>query len=316
MGEEVEAFEEEWAEYCKAKYCVVVSSGTDALYLAIRCLGITDVEILTTPFTFFATTGAIMMSGNIPRFVDVEPDGNIDIGKEPVSYLCALPVHLYGKPAKLEKHDQRYVIEDACQAHGLPLRGHLQCFSFYPTKNLGAYGQAGAIVTNIGELVEKLRWLRVHGEKERFVHYEVTGNYRMDELQASILRVKLPHLNKWNQARRDVAGLYQELLGNVGGITLPEDDLYHCYHIYAIRVKNRDSLARFLAENGIQTAVRYPLPMHLQPALEYLGYKKGDFPVAEEWAETNLSLPMYPELTQEQVEYVCSKIKGWVRDKS
>ena len=310
MGEEVEAFEEEWAEYCKARYCIGVSSGTDALYLALKALGITGQKVVTTPFTFFATTQAIIASGNYPVFTDVDETGNlppIDFGDD-----VAIPVHLYGRPGEWKGSK---VIEDSAQAHGLPLSGIAACFSFYPTKNLGAIGQAGAVVTNDLALANEIRKLRTYGEIGRFIHYRLTGNHRMDELQAAILRVKLPYLRGWNKTRRDRALQYGASLDSVSSIVhLPKYHPQHKYHIFAVRIKDRDSLAGYLKEKGIQTSVRYPLPMHLQPALEYLGwYHEGDFPNAEAWAKENLSLPMYPELTLDQVGYVCERVKEWVR---
>lgn len=306
MGAEVALFEREWAEYCGAKYCVGVSSCTDALYLALRAIG-GKRSVTTTPYTFFATTQAIISSGNYPVFVDVDETGNLppmDFGDQ-----VALPVNLYGRPGEWKGSN---IIEDAAQSHGVPLRGKIACHSFYPTKNLGAFGQAGAVVTNDQALVDFIREMRTYCERERFVHYGVTGNYRMDELQAAILRTKLPYLGSWNGARRDVAREYRELLDPMKEvIRLPEDHPQHVYHIYAIRCKDRDDLAKYLGENGIQTSIRYPLPMHLQPALNYLGYHKGDFPNAEAWAKENLSLPMFPEMTGEQVEYVCDKVKEW-----
>jgi len=309
MGNEVERFEEEWARYCGAKYCVAVSSGTDALYLALM-VSCVNSQVITTPATFFATTQAIIQSGNYPMFIDVDESGNLpphDFGSK-----VAMPVHLYGRPGNWKGSS---IIEDSAQAHGIPLTGEMACFSFYPTKNLGAMGQAGAVVTNDEFLAHKIRELRTYGERERFVHYGKTGNHRMDELQAAILRCKLPHLNEWNSRRRRWAELYRELLAPVSDIIkLPEDSPQHVYHIYAIRCRDRDDLARYLGSKGIQTAVRYPVPMHLQPALKYLGYKRGDFPIAEGWAETNLSLPMYPELTLGQISYVCTRIIEWVRE--
>ena len=307
MGEEVKAFEREWADYCGMRHCVGVSSGTDALYLALKAVCI-DPRVVTTPLTFFATTQAIIQSGNYPSFVDVDESGNLppyDFGSK-----VAVPVHLYGRPGSWKGEN---LIEDCAQVHGYKPTGRAACFSFYPTKNLGAMGQAGAIVTDDGILAHKLREMRTYGERERFVHYGLTGNLRMDEIQAAILRVKLPHLDLWNNQRRARAGIYGELLSSVSDvIKLPEDHPDHVYHIYAIRCKDRDSLAKYLKGQGIQTAVRYPLPMHLQPALEYLGYSKGNFPQAEAWAEENLSLPMYPELTVNQINYVCSEVKKWV----
>ena len=604
MGEEVEAFEEEWARYCEAKYCVGVSSGTDALYLSLKALlgnvpGDYDsywtgrrYEVLTTPFTFFATTQAILQAGFYPKFIDVEQNtGNIKFPNywEPKGLLAAVPVHLYGRPVA-QFSGPGPVIEDSAQAHGIPLTGKAaclsphtkvttlegrkpikwvrvgdyvlthrkryqrvlevhkrrysgpwtllwigspnrnkrwtkfslsatsehpvlsyrsgekkwvpigeiipgdwvymeiksceicskpipalwklceacnpsqlkevrqkisksksmgmekppkllrhyyedvlpyseklkgegyrvipigkaipdiiaikdnkviavevekrairekrqqvyndgaggfydevlwvslkkgtknkaklpyeiedglarvpvagvekvdraekrvynlsveedesyfasrlvvhNCFSFYPTKNLGTMGQAGAVVTDNKELADKVREMRTYGERERFVHYGITGNHRMDELQAGILRAKLPHLNEWNSRRRFRAAMYRELLAPVSDVIhLPGDHPQHVYHMYVIRTKDRDNLAEYLSTCGVQTAVRYPVPMHLQPALKYLGYREGEFPNAEAWAKENLSLPMYPELTASQVEYVYEKIKEWV----
>ncbi len=313
MGDEVDAFEKEWAEYCQARYCIGVSSGTDALSLAIKVLGLRDLPIMTTPLTFFSTVEAIIESRNKPVFMDVGYDGNIDVTNV-TGVPCSIPVHLYGNPAVIPSARSCYVIEDSCQAHGLPLRGDIACFSFFPSKNLGAYGQAGAIVTNNAgrKWVGKLRELREHGQRERFVHYNIGGNYRMDELQAAILRAKLPHLDEWNDQRRMIADSYRQSLSNLPGIILPEDHPQHVYYAFAIRTKERDKLAVFLKEAGIETLVRYPVPMHLMPALKHLGYKVGDFPMAEERTKTNLSLPIYPEMTDSQVEYVAKRVKAWM----
>ena len=334
MGQEVEQWESEWARFCGAEYAVGVSSGTDALYLAITAVTLVDggdkiratveqekpLNILTTPFTFFATSQAIIHSGNQPVFMDVDETGNIDMGAVdllnfPYDVHLALPVHLYGRPAPIPP-GWPPIIEDSAQAHGLPLSPNARaaCFSFYPSKNLGAMGQAGAVVTNDPEIASLVRELRTYGERERFVHYAPTGNYRMDEMQAAILRAKLPHLLDWNYKRSVFARAYLAHLSRVPGIVLPQYDAQHTWHIFAIRVtdpRGRDDLAKFLAEQGIQTAVRYPLPLHLQPALLYLGGKKGDFPNAEIWAKTNLSLPIWPEMELAQVEYVCEKVKEW-----
>ena len=311
MGPEVEAFEEEWAEYCGARYCIGVSSGTDALYLALIAYKGENLpkQVITTPLTFFATTQAIIQAGMTPRFIDVDSTGNLpDIKSE--LYLI-LPVHLYGRPGNWTGDN---VIEDAAQAHGVKLKGKVMCTSFYPTKNLGAYGQAGAVVTNDERLAKSVRVMSTFCVRERFVDYGLTGYFRMEELQAAILRVKLPYLDMWNNLRREIARKYRErLLSLKDLIQLPEDHPQHVYHIYAIRCKRRDELAAFLNQHGIQTAVRYPVPMHLQPALRYLGHHKGDFPQAEAWAKENLSLPMYPEMNQEQVEYVCEKVHEWAK---
>jgi len=313
MGKEVQLFEEEWADYCKAKYCVGLSSCTDALYLALRYVFETlDIDlrdpplVITSPATFYATTQAIVHARGFPAFMDIDETDNLppqDFGE-----TVALPVNLYGRPGDWKGE---YVIEDAAQSHGIPLRGLAACFSFYPTKNLGAIGQAGAIVTNNLDMARAIREMRTYGERERFVYYNTTGNYRMDEIQAAILRAKLPHLTEWNQGRRYIAGIYRDLLEGLGRITLPVDHPEHVYHAYVIKCGNRDDLANYLREWGVQTSMRYPIPSHLQPALGYLGYKKGDFPFAEAWAKENLNLPMYPEMAGNQAEYVCEKIIEW-----
>lgn len=307
MGEKVKEFEAKWADFCGMKYCVGVSSGTDALYLSLKSL-CNNTQVITTPFTFFATTQAIVQSGNYPTFIDVDESGNLP----PYDFRSdvAMPVHLYGRPGNWKG---TRVIEDCAQVHGYKPTGRLACFSFYPTKNLGAMGQAGAVVTNDETLAHKIREMRTYGERARFVHHEMTGNYRMDEIQAVILLCKLPHLDLWNSKRGDVAATYNEMLSSVGPfIKLPKGHPGHVYHMYVIRCKERDSLAGYLGVNGIQTAVRYPVPMHLQPIIKPFGYQKGDFPQAEAWANENLSLPMYPEMTLDQIEYVCDKVKKWV----
>ena len=322
MGGEVLQFEGEWAEYCKAKYCVGVSSGTDALYLALKSLLELGTlkehdKVITTPATFFATVQSIVAAGLDPVFMEIEEDFNIDLSKRPKGpksvASALLPVNLYGRPALVPNvvDSIEPVVEDSAQAHGIGHRSTLSCWSFYPTKNLGAMGQAGAVVTNDMGLADSIRELRTYGERERFVHYSTTGNHRMDEIQAAILRVKLPHLDEWNQLRRERASWYREELKGIDKVLLPEDHPQHVYHAYVVRLKERKGLADFLAKHGIQTAVRYPVPMHLQPALSCLGYKRGDFPQAEAWADENLNLPMYPELTREQVEYVCGRVHEW-----
>lgn len=310
MGREVEQFEQEWAAFCRAKYCVGVSSGTDALYLALEA---TKTEwgrwIITTPTTFFATTQAILFQ-DTPHFIDIDKTGNLpdqDFGDE-----WALPVNLYGYPGNWRG---KHVIVDAAQSHGVPLKGELcHCHSFYPTKNLGAMGQAGAIVTNDEGFYKAIKELRTYGERERFVHYALTGNHRMDEMQAAILSAKLPYLREWNLDRRHRANIYRAMLKEVKGIVLPVDHIDHTYHIFAIRCKERDALANYLKERGIQTAVRYPVPMHQQPAIVYL-CPHEHYPEAEALAKENLSLPMYPELPLASVKYVCQCITEWSNER-
>ena len=331
MGEEVEAFESEWANYCKAKYCVGFSSCSDALYVAVRLLAKRGERVITTPFTFFATSWAIIRAGCIPVFVDVDW-GSGNLPDEDFKDELALPVHLYGRPGNWRGNR---LVEDSAQAHGIPLTGRISCYSFYPTKNLGAVGQAGALVTNDEGIAKLAKELRNYCERGRFVHHGTAGgNLRMDELQAAILRAKLPHLKEWNRLRRGVAQVYRGFLLDLveeeeeirqeedltvresyRWVRLPEDHPQHVYHIFAIRASNRDSLRAYLSEQGVQTAVRYPVPMHLQPALKGLDYSEGDLPHAEAWARENLSLPMYPELNSTQVEYVCDKVREWVRGK-
>ena len=308
-GEEVEKFEEEWATYCKAKFCIAVSSGTDALYLALAALyqGIHGHTLWTTPRTFIAVAEAAQRAKYKLRFWDK----NV-VAKDIRHPHIAIPVSLYGMPHNEVWPEGIRVIEDLAQAHSHPLRGFAACFSFYPTKNLGAVGQAGAIVTNNASLAGEIRWLHNHSEKGgRFSSTSLSGgNYRMDELQAAILRVKLPHLDAWNKRRREIAKLYREKLAGIEGIKLPQDHPEHVYHIFAVETPKRDQLASYLKEKGVQTAVRYPIPLHLQPALSHLGYKKGDFPEIERWADETLSLPIYPEMENSAVEYVCKSITG------
>lgn len=331
MGEEVEGFETEWARYCGAKHCIGVSSGTDALHLSLRAVTWfrkQAVRVLTTPFTFFATTQAIIQSGNRPVFIDVDIyTGNIHLEKGPSTLAhFALPVHLYGRPTPIPERSITAsgrvigfpvpIIEDSAQAHGVPLRGTAACHSFYPSKNIGAIGQAGAVVTNDADLAARVRELRVYGERERFVHHATTGNHRMDELQAAILRVKLRHLPTWTMKRRGIAGIYMNRLNGLPGIVVPPDHRQHVYHIFAIRVtdpRGRDDLARFLTERGVETAVRYPVPLHLQPALAFLGHKEGDFPNAERWAREVLTLPIYSEMDMDMVNFVAEGVRQWTQ---
>ena len=311
-GEEVEKFESEWAEYCKAKYAVAVSSGTDALYLAARVYATWQTNTWTTPRTFIGTVEPLIRNQKYHQYNPVlilSDDSPPAKNKESLVYV---PVHLYGYPTPIPKKRDYKVIEDSAQAHGQPLRGDAACFSYYPTKNLGAVGQGGSVVSNDKDFIDAVRILRSHGETGgRFRHQYLSGNYRMDELQAAILRAKLPHLDAWNKRRREIAKLYCQHLAGVEGIALPKDHLEHVFHIFAIETPKRDSLAAFLKEHGVQTAVRYPIPLHLQPALAHLGYKKGDFPDAERWADETLSLPIYPEISDDQVEYVIEQIREW-----
>lgn len=300
-GENVEAFEEEWARYCKAKYCVGVSSGTDALYVAFRALnfnkGVKGVNIPVR--TFIATAEAAIRANYTVNLIDkTYPEMRQGVN---------VVVNLYGEAFSLPT-SKSYIVEDSAQSHGIPLRGDIACFSFYPTKNLGCVGQGGALVTNDFNLSHTARMLINHGEgSTRFRHEILSGNYRLDEIQAAILRVKLPHLNAWNTRRRNIAIRYNNLLKDLKDkVTLPKVSPEHVFHIYNILTPERDSLGSFLEENGVETAKRYPLPLHLQPPFMA---DEQRFPEAVSWGKNCLSLPMYPELTDEEVEYVADAVR-------
>ena len=329
LGNYLEEFEKNFAKFCNTKYAVGVNSGTAALYLALLAHGIgKDDEVITALNSFFATAGAISHTGAKPVFVDInEGTYNIDVSKIENAITektkMIIPVHLYGQTAEMdeikkiaEKHNLT-VIEDCCQAHGAEYNckrtpvGDTGCFSFYPSKNLGAFGEGGAVVTNNEEIAAKLKLLRAHGESPKNTHQVIGYNYRLEGLQAAILNVKLKHLDKWNKARGEKARLYNELLKNI--VITPEDNAGNVYHLYVIRHKERNALQQHLSSKGIMTGIHYPVPIHLQPAYAHLGYKKEDFPVAEKCANEILSLPMYPELTEEEVNYVASMIKDFVK---
>lgn len=326
MGEEVRRFEEEFALFCKAKYAVGVANGTEALMLALKACGLTiGDEVITVPNTFIATTEAITMIGAKIVFVDVDPDTyNIDVSKieEKVTTKtkAIIPVHLYGQPADMDPINQiarKYnlkIVEDAAQAHGAEYKGRrigtlgdIACFSFYPGKNLGAYGDAGAVVTNNEELAQKIAMLRNHGRTKKYLHQIEGFNSRLDALQAAILRVKLRHLEDWNEERREKAKLYNQLLEPFPKIITPKmlDSTVPVYHLYVVRIKNRDGLQNILKTKGISTGIHYPLPLHLQPAYSYLGCKEGEIPMTERVSKEILSLPMYAELKEEDITYIC-----------
>jgi len=330
LGPAVRELEEKVAAYCECKYGVGVASGTDALRLTLMALGIgPGDEVITTPFTFIATANTISHCGARPVFVDIDPRTyNID----PAAIEAAItertkaivPVHLYGQPAdmdpimELAEAHGLYVIEDAAQAIGARYKGrrvgsigHAGCLSFYPTKNLGAYGDGGMVVTNDAALAEKVDILRRQGCKRRKYHAEVLGfNSRLDSLQAAILKVKLKYLDDWNEARRWVAQRYNELLAGLP-VTTPYEspDVYHVYHQYTIRAPQRDALAAHLKEHGIGTMVYYPVPLHQQELYASLGYGENSLPASETASQEVLSLPMYPELTEEQQAAVAQAIQ-------
>jgi dTDP-4-amino-4,6-dideoxygalactose transaminase len=334
LGPQVEEFERRIANYCNAKHAIGVASGTDALLLSLKASGISG-GVVTTPFTFFATAGAIHNAGATPIFADIEPDTyNIDAeevkklldSKSNKKIRAIIPVHLFGQAADMdaimklaEEHDL-VVIEDAAQAIGEEYYGKkvgsmsIGCFSFFPSKNLGGYGDGGLVTTNNDELADKIRTLRLHGAKPKYYHHVIGYNTRLDTIQAAILAVKLNHLEEWTTKRRDNARFYSKALSDITDdeLELPQiaEGRKHIFNQYTIRVKNgrRDNLKEFLEGQGISTAIYYPLPLHLQPCFSFLGYKKGDFPVAEEASKEVLSLPVYPELEREEREYVVKKI--------
>ncbi|MCJ7472284.1 MAG: DegT/DnrJ/EryC1/StrS family aminotransferase [Actinobacteria bacterium] len=328
LGQDLRDFEEEFAVFCNEKYSVGVSSGTDALIIALRTLNIgPGDEVITVSNTFIATAEAISLAGAVPVFVDINNDDfNIDTSliedKINEKKKAIIPVHLFGQPANMEKISDiavkhgLFIIEDACQAHGAEFigkkvgtLGNIGAFSFYPGKNLGAYGDGGAVVTNNEELYRKMLSMRSHGEVEKGRHDIIGSTNRLDNLQAAILRVKLKYLESWNESRRNNAMLYRKYLEDLE-LELPEEieDRKHVYHLYVVKVKNRDMVREKLFERGIATGIHYPVPIHLQPAYGFLGYKKGDLPVAEETSDSVLSLPMFPELTEEQIKHIRSSL--------
>lgn len=328
LGEECEKFESEFAKFIGVKYAVGVDSGSSALELSLRALGIgSDDEVITVANSYIASASAISFTGAKPVLVDCKDDTfNIDLSLIE-KYInkktkAILPVHLYGQVAgmddinKLAKKYKLFVVEDACQAHGASLKGkkagsfgEVSAFSFYPGKNLGAYGDGGIVTTNSIEIKDRLKLMRNYGQKEKYKHLILGWNRRLDNLQAAILRIKLKHLSKWNKKRLVNAKLYNRYLQNIPVVT-PKifPDYEHAFHLYVIRLKDRNRLADYLSRKGISTAMHYPIPIHLQPAYKNLGYKKGDFPVAEKLADEILSLPMYPELTESEIKYICKQI--------
>ncbi|HKV27394.1 MAG TPA: DegT/DnrJ/EryC1/StrS family aminotransferase [Candidatus Acidoferrales bacterium] len=324
LGDEVAAFEKEFAEYCEAKYCIALNSGTSALHLALLAAGVgPGDEVITSPNTFIATAEAIAYAGAKIVFVDIDPlTSNIDPRRVERAITprtkVILPIHLYGRPSDmdaLEKiaHSHKLaLIEDACQAHGARSRGrrvgalgNSGAFSFYPSKNLGAYGEAGALVTNDDGVAAYCRAARSHGEARRYFHDFIGYNYRMEGFQGAILRVKLRRLNDWHVNRNVLAQRYRQQL-SAARLDMPQDDPRDecAYHLFVIYVDNRDSVKQQLEEHGIGAAIHYPRPLHLQKALANLGHGAGDFPHAERACERALALPFFPEMAAEQVDYV------------
>lgn len=332
-GKYVQKFEEEFADYCGAKYCIGVGSGTDALRLTLLALKISEGdEIITVPNTFTATVEAIATIGARPKFVDIEKDTyNINIKQVEKAITkrtkAIIPVHLYGQPADMDlileiaKKYKLLVIEDACQAHGAKYKerkvgsiGDAGCFSFFPGKNLGAYGDGGCVITNNEELADRIRLLRNHGSTTKYRHLMPGYNSRLDGLQAAILSVKLKYLDDWNSKRREKAAYYNYLFTDVKEIIkqVVINNVFNVCHLYVIQVKNRDKLKQCLYEKNIETGIHYPIPVHLLPAYNYLGLKEGSFLVTESVAENILSLPMFPELKENQIEKVVEEIKAFL----
>jgi len=347
-GPFVETFEKQFAEFCGCGHCIGVGSGTEALWLALLALGVgPGDEVITVSNTFIATAEAVSFCGAVPVFVDIDefiytmnPDKLSEFLEEKCFFTpsthqlinqsthrpvkAIIPVHIFGQTADMgpiveiaRKHGL-FVVEDACQAHGATYKGHpagsmgdAGCFSFYPGKNLGAYGEAGAVVTNNAQLAEKIAMLRDHGQSRKYHHDRIGWNARMDGLQGAVLSVKLNHLPAWNRARREKAAIYSDLLSGVDGLLLPfeADDATHVYHVYAVRTRHRDALMKHLATEGIYCGVHYPVPVHLQKAYSNTGIENSGLKVSERVAPELLSLPMFPELREEQQIRVRDKIQ-------
>jgi len=336
LGENVKLFEQEFADYCGARYAVGISSGTEALHLALVACGVGEGdEVITVANTYIATVFAISYTGARPVLVDVDPESyTIDVEKTEEAITprtrAIIPVHLYGQCAdmdpilELAKKYNLKVIEDAAQAHGAMYKGRkagsmgdIGCFSFYPVKNLGACGDGGAVVTNDKDLFEKIRILRYMGQKIKYTNLMIGYQQRLDEIQAAILRVKLKYLSEWNEKRRRWAAFYDQLLADLD-LILPKTKEYneHVYHLYVIRVKGRDTFRANLEDHGIETQIHYPKAVYQQPAYSSLGYSSDTFPITEELTQEIVSLPMHPHLTEEEVRYVAGTIRKILQDKN
>jgi len=332
LGPDVKAFEDEFATYCEAQHCIATNSGTSALHLALLAGGIgPGDEVITVPFTFVATVAAILYAGATPVLIDIQPasftmdPANIEAAITPRT-RAIMPVHLYGQAADMDpileiaKRHNLLVIEDAAQAHGAEYNGRrvgaigdIGCFSFYPGKNLGAYGEGGAVTTNNAEYDHKIRVLRDWGQEKKYHHSMIGYNYRRDGLQRAILRVKLRRLEEWTEARRACAARYDAELEGVAIVRPPVMPYArHVYHTYTFRTDRRDALQVALQEQGIATGVHYPIPVHLQEGYAGLGYSAGDFPEAERAAREVLSLPIYPELSTEQQDMVVAAVREFL----
>ena len=333
LGPDVVQFEKDFAKYCGAEHCVAFNSGTSAEHVGLMLLGVGQGdEVITTPYTFVATSWAISYVGAKPVYVDVD-DATMNLNPKLIERAitkktkAVLPVHLYGQPFDVDgirevcKKHNLPLMEDACQAHGAKYKGktvgglgEVSCFSFYPGKNLGAFGEGGALVTNNAEFAKRARSLREHGSTVRYYHDEVGFNYRMEGIQGAVLGIKLKHLAKWTSERQRVAKRYAELLADTP-LQLPTQPKYaeSVWHLYVVRHPQREELKKHLEANGVGCALHYPLPLHLQKCYASLGYKPGDFPNAEKAAAQCLSLPIYPELTEEQILRVVEVVKSFFK---
>lgn len=347
MGPQVAELEQKVAEYVGVKYGIGVASGTDALLVSLMALGVGQGDrVITTPYSFFATAGVIARLGAIPLFADIDPESyNLDpdslkkvvealSSEERSTVKAIIPVHLYGQSADMDpimEVSREFgipVIEDCAQAigarylfQGKEVRvgsiGKAGCFSFFPSKNLGGMGDGGMVVTDDDQFADMVRLLRVHGARPKYYHHFIGGNFRLDTLQAAILLVKLPHLETWHQGRRRVAQLYDLKLADIPQVKTPKaiwGREFHIYNQYIISVERRDELVKHLEANGIATAIYYPVPFHLQPCFSYLGYKEGDFPHSEYAARHTLALPIYPELTETQIDYIVEVIRAFYQN--
>lgn len=335
LGAEVAAFEIDFASYCGVAECIALNSGTSALHLALLAAGVgPGDEVITVPFTFVASVAAVLYAGARPVLVDIDPRSfNIDPGGIEAAITprtkAILPVHLYGQPADMDpimeiaRIHKLVVIEDAAQAHGAKYKGRavgsigdIACFSFYPGKNLGAYGEGGAVTTSNAEYAHTIRMLRDWGQDRKYHHVLQGFNYRMEALQGAILGVKLRYLERWTEARRTIVDKYNQILAD-SGVGLPTEMPWarHVYHVYTLRTKDRDALQAALQLEGIQTGIHYPVPVHLQPAYADLGYARHAFPQSEKTADEVLSLPLYPEMTDGQIRSVSQALSGFAAAK-
>ncbi|MFA5175698.1 MAG: DegT/DnrJ/EryC1/StrS family aminotransferase [Candidatus Nanoarchaeia archaeon] len=332
LGKGVEEFEKNFADYCGVKYCIGVGNGLSALELALKVNNIKPGDdVITVANTFNATVGAIIGVGANAILIDIdESNYNLDINQIQENTTkrtkAIIPVHLYGQPVDIRRLEQEIldilILEDSCQAHGAEFYsrktgnlGNIAAFSFYPGKNLGCYGDGGAITTDDKEVAERIKKIRNYGQEKKYVHNDIPTNSRLDTIQAVVLDTKLKVLDRWNELRRKHAEEYNERLKDLEPVITPKENenVSHVYHLYVIRTQNRDELEKYLTENGISVGKHYPVPIHLQPCFKDLGYKKGDFPVTEKVSNEILSLPMFPTLKTDEIDYTCDKIKEFYK---